>query len=686
MADTISFTCPECAKAYKVAAEYAGRSFNCKQCGYALTVPAVIEPQVEMGSGTAVMRKTDSGRVVPVKPSNNPTQVFVKQRESEVVAPPAPKSKAPLLAGVGVLVLVVAGVGIAAALGVFKAKEPVAAGNAPQTAANKPDEPEKPKITRREDILNRLVAPGQRLPDFIALYRQGLEAKLEAGDIAELAEAVSRAAWDEKGGEMGDDELLALADELKGVRNDVPTDTLRRVVVERHLGKREKPAAWEEAQRLLGREPYDFGKQVERATMLHDSGVLEGADGLREDLLKLEARSIEGWVLKEERTRLREIEGSLDALAAELERIRREDPFRLVAYRVKSEVSKELFYPRGKWQVVATAPVVAFIEVRRSDTEAGARREAERAVKLVKAMLEWYTANIATDFKRTVPTGIEDQAQRDSEPWVLLLFGSMDSWRGYLSENRSLIDTSAVGHFLDHPRGRLSCVFTGNERDMNELQLGAARLAIDSYHPDAPKELDERGAFQRTSSFLLSRYLAECISNVDDADEPKQFMSLMEGQNRAPRMYRSLLKRWRQPFNRDQRGINSFGGPALTAKDVLSLQSLAEVADAFDRNCKRYADWPEEMLSGVVENIRTRANQQVEVARPYCMGLMLFLYNYEVGGKPVYRDRLLKFIRAYVGGSEPEGSQLEVFNRTFGLDDAGWAKLEQQFNEFQEAG
>ncbi|MBK8208302.1 MAG: hypothetical protein IPK87_16115 [Planctomycetes bacterium] len=682
MADAISFTCPDCSKAYKVAGEYAGRQFACKQCGNQLTVPAIFaEPQVEMGSGTAVMRKTDSGRVVQVVA---PTQAFSQQRETTITAAQQARKKSPLpvLVGVGAVVLVAVVLVTALALGAFSSSvgdgqdHPAGPIGANQSA----QDPDVPKVSRRDDIMNRLNTPGLALRDFLSLFRQAQEAKLDSADLSLLAEAVVKAAWDEQGGELSDADLMALALELKGMRNDVPTDTLRRTVVERYRGKKDKPEVWAQAQGLLGRQFYDFGPQVTRATGLHDSGVLTGADVLANELRDIESKSDEGWVLKPQLERLQQIATSLDELAAELARIARDEPFRLVAAQVQREVSAERFHARGKWLMDVAEPLIVFAEVGRRSSESETRPEAERARQSAAALLEWYRANVATplELTRSLPAGIESQSERDKAPIVLVLFATQDSWRAYLSDLRATIDTARNKTFIDHTRGRLSGVIPADQSDTNDLLHGLARLAVDLWHPKAPRELDEKAEFRRATTYFLSRYFAACISKADDSFAPRDFM-----QDTGD--HRRFLARWIKPFEQDavNRGVNSFGGPAATVKDLVGMKDSADFPDIFEKHIAGYS-WPEEVAKSTVNSLRTDSRTLALVMQQYCIGLIMFLYHHEAGGKPVYREKLLKYFKADIDGTVTKDNQLEIFTKTFALDEAGWTELEAQYRKYQE--
>ena len=682
MADAISFTCPDCSKAYKVAGEYAGRQFACKQCGNQITVPAVFaEPQVEMGSGTAVMRKTDSGRVVQVVA---PTQAFSRQRETTIIAAQqAPKkSPLPILVGVGAVILIVAVLGIAAAFGAFSSStgdgQDHAAG--PIGANQGAKDPDAPKVSRREEIMNRLNTPGLVLRDFLSLYRQAQEAKLASADLSLLAESVVKAAWEEQGGELSDADLMALALELKGMRNDVPTDTLRRTVVERYRGKKDKPEVWAQAQGLLGRQFYDFGPQVTRATELHDSGVLTGADLLANELREIEKKSDEGWVLKPQFERLQAIATLLDELAIELGRIARNEPFRLVTAQVRREVSAERFHGRGKWLVDAGEPLIVFAEIGRRSSESETRPEAERARKSAAAILDWYRANVATPLAltRSVPAGIEAQAERDKAPIVLVLFATQDSWRAYLSDLRAGIDTARNKTFIEHTRARLSGVLPADQSETNDLLYGLACMAVDLWHPKAPRELDDKAEFRRATTYFLSRYFAACISKADDSYAPRDFLQ-------DSGAHRRFLARWLKPFEQDavNGGVNSFGGPVARVKDLVAMKDAVDFPDIFEKHISGYG-WPEDVARGTVASMRTDSRTLALVMQQYCIGLIMFLYHHEDGGKPVYREKLLKYFKLDLDGTVTKDNQLEVFTKTFALDEGGWTALEAQFRKYQE--
>jgi hypothetical protein len=138
-----------------------------------------------------------------------------------------------------------------------------------------------------------------------------------------------------------------------------------------------------------------------------------------------------------------------------------------------------------------------------------------------------------------------------------------------------------------------------------------------------------------------------------------------------------------RPFARRERNIDSFGGPALTAREIINGSSLSDYAESFIAKFERL-EWPEDVAVNLGQGLRTSEEQRNAVFGPYVDGFMQFLWNWDRGtGRPVYREGLRAFIGAELRGEVTEQNAAEKFGQVLKLDARGWAQLDNDFEIYQ---
>ena len=133
-------------------------------------------------------------------------------------------------------------------------------------------------------------------------------------------------------------------------------------------------------------------------------------------------------------------------------------------------------------------------------------------------------------------------------------------------------------------------------------------------------------------------------------------------------------------------GIDSFGGPAVTLRDIVGMTGGDDFIAAFEKNIRTYKGWEADRIKGVTDSMRTPNSQTLTlVLSAYFRGFAMFLWHFEKGGKPKYREKFLKFLVADLKGEVKPENQVEEFAKAFGLDEKGWKEIEADFLAYQTA-
>ncbi|MCA8912940.1 MAG: hypothetical protein KDB82_14670 [Planctomycetes bacterium] len=685
MSDAITFDCTGCGMPYKVAASYAGREFNCKKCGTRLCVPQpgqqvgeyIDASEVELDSGSEVMRKTDSGRQVKV----DPTRVFKRQRETSArMAAVGPQEgqkksgKGVLIAVVAVLVLAGAGVGAAFALGAFSgnsgsANQGVAAGNTAQA-------PKEEEESARDKILKQVDVSGQSAAEFMDLFKQAEAAKLDDVDLAMVGKRVVQTMIEGQGAGFSDADLMAFAERMKALHVPGDADGLYRLVVSRNRGKSQKSEQYAQAHKQLGDTLLDFDKQVTRATELKDSGVIEGADKLYDELLEMESRADEGWAVLADKNRFEELTKELDAGEIELERIKKEDPFRITVAEADARFRLEKVSTQGEWHTVVQQPYIFFVQEQGTETEAEIRTRMESALLAASQFPTFFQDTLVKPLKlnRALPAELSQQ-ERDAAPFEVLVFRSKSYWSAYLRSHTDDPNTVSEGtDFIEPGTGRTSIVYEEEKDSLGKFLTMLVDSGLYNFHPDAPKTPEEAKTFVPLHSYVLGECLIKALwasSRSRTTGEYKFFF--------VPDSIQTLLQRLQLPYEVASNGkINSFGGPAFTARQIVSFTKWEDAKPVLRANLESYEGWDETYLAIITNDSNTRSLMQ-----NYMHALIVFAYYYESNGSALYRDKLMKFIRMDLDGEATGDKQLPAFEKAFELDEAGWKTFEADFVKWQ---
>ncbi|MCL4731811.1 MAG: hypothetical protein KJ044_15435, partial [Planctomycetes bacterium] len=376
MADVITFSCNQCHTPYRVAAANAGRAFACKSCGTQLVVPQAStppapivvpqDPEVQLGAGEQVIRKTDSARRASVDPTrmitrNSGAHLAVRHAPTAVAAPAAKSGRGLLIGAIAGGVVVVALVAGLWAAGVFSGKPAAGPGtNTPNIAANAPAANTPKERSEREQIMLELGAPGRTPASMIALYKRAVAARLDKADLSVVARAAVDQVANENMSGLTEDEVLDFGQQLERDGYVTEPGRLYLLVSRRWLGKADPPPAFERAQKLRKLEKLDFTPLLSRADEILQSGVLDSAKPLRDELVKMSEESESGWVSAETAARFAEIDRTLGDQQAEVERLKRENPFLFVAARARHHFNSQRVASRSAWGVHVSEPLVIY--------------------------------------------------------------------------------------------------------------------------------------------------------------------------------------------------------------------------------------------------------------------------------------------------------------------------------------
>jgi hypothetical protein len=682
MAEVITFNCSGCSKPYRVAISYAGRDFACKTCGARLSVPQADEladTKVELGSGGQVMRgTTTSGRQVAA----DPTRVFTRQRETSArMAAVAPhdesrqSGKGPLIAVIAVVVvLAVGGVGVAAALGVFAGND-TAAGQVTQTNSSNSQPKEE---SERSHIFKQLDVPGQSAADFVKLLKRAEDAELEAADITTISRATVSAMLAESGAGFSDAELMSFASRMHGLNVPVDAESLYALIVERGRASSSKSAEYKQAHEKLGHSWVDIGPQIEGAAQLRDSGVVEGMDKLRTELLEMEKRADQGWLIAADKQRFDEVVKLLEAGRAEYDKIARLEPFRIKAADAQRRFKLEKASGLGHWVMLTREPFVFFVQLQGGEDLAGAEKRLESALAAAEQFPAFYRDQLvaALELKRMLPNGLSE-AERAEAPFVIKLFRDPSYLKPHLTELGVKMDVTLTTAFTEPGTGHLSMSYKDHDDSIGTFARALINLVMYNYHPHAPTTRAEDDKFQAYSCSILNDYFHSAITAYTGLDQSggEFTYDFFRSDGRPAR----TLKRWAEPFEKEANGsFVALGGQVLGVKDMVGAPDRDALLATTKTNLTELPGWTEgDLLAATTHAVLGRISGQ------YVGGLYQFLYHWAPDGTPKYRDRFVKFVRMDLAGEVDKDDPLPAFNKAFGLDEAGWKQIEADYTAYQ---
>ncbi|MCB9895449.1 MAG: hypothetical protein H6839_13455 [Planctomycetes bacterium] len=686
MSDAITFSCAGCGKSYRVAANYAGREFACKDCGTRLSVPTSSQNEpgpndsrVELGSGGEVMRRTTSGRQVAA----NPTKVFVKQRETSArmvavgAAEPVEKKsgKGALIGVVALLVLVGGGLAAAFVMGAFNGGANTGPQAAQDNGAKTGPQPQPEDV--RDKILKQVDVPGQTAADFVQLLKQADEAKLDDIDVVMVAKKLVGAISSETGAGFSDNDLLLLAARMEKLNARADADTLYMVIVARNRAKPEKPPEFKQAHARLGHVWIDLEAPIMHAAELRDTGVVDGVDKLHDELLEIEERADEGWVAPIDKTHYDEIGAKLADAQNEYDRIAREDPFQLEVARAKNRFKLEKISKIGTWSVFSRKPYVIFCQMQGDETtDEQVEARINSALTAATQFPDFFKETVADPLKlkRMLPSALEGEA-REAAPFEILLFRDASYMNAYLREKDiKHIDASKISSLTEPATGRISMVYEDELTSLGKFLRVLVDCALYNYSPHAPTTQAEDDAYKGFSSYWLNSYFAAALSFVKASPSRDQFTYFINDARVS-----ALTARLLNPHKVAENGkIDSFGGPAFTARQIIGLTNLDDAKPILRANLEGYGGWEKNNLDIVSNDSNTRS-----LLSSYMHALLLFTYYGKTGEEPRYRDELLKFIRMDLDGEVDAENPLPAFEKAFGLDEAGWKTFEAEFITWQ---
>lgn len=699
MADVITFSCPQCDMPYRVAVANAGRNFVCKNCNTNVRVPAqstpsapVIMPapetEVLMDQGAQVIRKTDSARRATVDPTRMITRNSGRLLgASGAPAGPAPatpaaasKSKTPLIVAAVLLVVLLGGVGLAAAMGAFSshnAPGPVAGGN---ENGNSPSGQPKAETGEREKILAEAAAPSRTGPGMIKLYTRAINAKLSVLDLAAIAtDAVDRI-HNENGQDLDDNAILDFGELLQAHEMGGEAQRLYLLVARRHKDKTDAPPSLLRAQKLRKLEKVDFAAALALADDVVLSGLVDGTEPLRAELAKLQQESDNGWATGVAAARVAEIEAELKKHKAEIERIGRDQPFRVVAATAIRQFKTQKAATRGSWGIEVHQPLIIYYERGKNETDSTALNRCLPAIQGLSQFIEFFQREWIEPMglKRSLPTDLAE-TERQSAPVEILLFEERQNWRAYLSDNRITgVDTTRESMHIDQGRGRLTLLLAEGDTGVVQAMTQMTAFCIEAWHPRA-RETRNLPSFKTYAiEVILAAAISLCRRTPDGSDTTFEFFY-------PDRRWVRVLHKWRQPFAVDAQGsIDSFGGPGMRLKDLVSMKGPRDFTDRFMANIGKYTGWTKEQSDRVEQGLRDPGGRLLgTILEPYLRAFAMFLWHYEKDGKPRYRDAFRRYLVMDLEGKVTADNQLEKFTEAFGLDEAGWKTIEREFEEYQ---
>lgn len=692
MSDTIAFACDGCGMRYSVQASYAGRQFACKKCGANVSVPhttnissrsAAAAPKVELDSGEAVMRKSDSGRTSARRPLADPTRVFTRQAAEAPPPPPRAKSKAPLIAVIVAVVVIGGGLTAGYFLGVFGGN--VADGSAKAAvdtnqsdAAAKVDTPR--ELTPREKLLVELKDTNLDARSLLEMWDRALEAKLEPAELKELSARIASQILTERGAGKTPTELVALGDKFREGGYEPAAVGLFTYVVDAGGKMRPRPDAYATAHSRLGRQYVEFEPTLKRVQELERLEILPEAVTLRKDIEALRDGGHDGWVTAPVEGEFRNLATKVEALEGELERIRRQDPYRLYVAEERRRIREFEVWKLSHFLVIEEKPYLLFIERRASEDDAAVRERVVHALAAIYDFTDWYRTNFADPAKLgpSYPTSTTDAEARSSYPHTYVFLRETSRWTSYLRDSGyGRPDFDGQKWFIEPETGRLSMVYVDEPTHLSELIDAVADVTVRRYHPRTPATVPDGKAFRPYGGYFASNWVIRAMKLTQLSINRATGKVSCTFFRKSGRIL-ATLKRWGDAYEKGLGMPEAFGGQALTIRQMVASQSDEALAAAMAKNFKAYGGWTDDQIELATTGANFRA-----LTENYGYGMYQFLWHYEEAGKPKYRQSLVTLLHAELQATDREESEAR-FATAFRLrNDADWKRLQDDFVRFQ---
>ncbi len=694
MSDAIAFACDSCGMRYSVAPHYAGRQFACKKCATPISVPtittisarsAAAAPKVELDSGEAVMRKSDSGRTSARKPLADPTRVFTRQpaEAAPPPPPPPPKSKTALIAVIVAVVIIGGGVAAGFAMGMFGGK---AADNAPMTAtgnapANAPGVQAPKEFTPREKLLAELKDPNLDAMSLIAIWDRAGDAGLSAAEVKELMSRIGAQVLSERGAGKTPDELIALGDRFREAGHDGAAVGIWNFVVESGGKMRPRPEAYAVAHARLGRQHVDFEPALQRATVLEQLEILPAATTLRQDLETLRASGVDGWVTGPVEGEFRNLVGKVEALEREVERLRTDDPYRLHVAEERRRLRGFELWKLTHFLVIEEKPYLLFVERKTNETDEEAYQRVIHARAVIYQFTEWYRAEFADPVGLTpaYPSTEPDAKAREGFPHTYVMLRDTSRWNSYLRDaGYTRQDHEGAKWFVEPGTGRLSTVYVDQPNHLDELINAVADTVVRRFHPRAPSNMEEAKVFRPYGGHFVANWIVRAMKQTNLNINRSNNVITCTFFNKTPSFFDNL-KRWAGRYEKGVGMPNAFGGHALTIRQMIASQTDEGLAETMAKNFKGFGSWTD----NEIEIATTGTNFRLVLIN-HGYGLFLFLWHCQESGKFKYRNQLVKLLHAEMQTLDRESAEAR-FAEAFRLkNDADWKRLQDEFAKFQQ--
>ncbi len=693
---------------------------QCKQCKMNISIPTYsqaalsnpLETSVDMNAGDVVMRKETSARRAPTTGTSSRTARAPSGRTISVhgappvaalpvVVAPQKRSATPIIITVVVVVVLAGLVGL---IIIFGTKDPqsqsrtATANNAPEKIKSEPV-----ALTETDKIRRELEDPALTSERALDLYRRAQAAKFARSELSDLARRVLNKFYDDNGGKFTGSQLLALIDEFAGYDLLAEAQRLVRLLVAREAetSPEGKPnEVFLRMQKMLGREKFDFEALVRRSAALVEAEH-RGAEELHKKLGEFAKASAAGWVEAVEAPKVREAASQLEKMEKALKDLERDNPT-LVADRAAFKKFKaERAAKSSQWTYIAVASFMIYVQLNedeKDDVKEGEAMARDRvaAVRAAAVRLgetfqnDWVKA---LELKRSLPVK-EKPEEREKKRFEIVVCRdnrALASYASYIGESLEPGNAVVCFYTVKAQRVCVSAEQLGSGDQLNtelNFALNLFQMLFNHYSQDPllrDEDQRERGIFH---SMLLDASLMRCILTPVRANSRIYMVSSASSQQRSLdectffdeiRGLNELLAKWRKPFARgpDGKGIESFGGAALTVRNMLEMTSDEQGQQLVLQNFSKMEGVGEELARNM-----SGGNNYRLIRLAYGDALLLFLYHFERNGRPLYREGLMKFIARDLGGMK-RADTLKGFEESMGLNEAKWKQLEEDFASVQ---
>ncbi|MCC6572707.1 MAG: hypothetical protein IT462_02850 [Planctomycetes bacterium] len=637
----------------------------------------------------------------PHAPAGGPPSAVMPAPEA---APPRKSNKGIIIA-VGVVVLLAVIVGVAAASGVFGGAKGPATNTNQNTGLHantgkdgKSNQPSKVEKTDREKILEEF-SPNMSGEALYNLFERAQVAKLSNEDLLRIGRPAARKlALDAK--DISNQQLFDFAQVIEKLGALEESKDLYKYILEwepevNPVTKKANELHLK-VRKVLGFVKYDFFTLYEKIKKYMDA-VVEGPIFTKLEALYKEAQAKDdqtGWVTADVVPLMGRIAADADKLWAEYDKFLKDNPFIGHCQAAFKRFSNDPAARRGRWFWIDVAPYVLFVELGRTpDGKAETREQAmERLMPLRNALQKcgerfeelWRKP---LELKRTWPAD-KTQEERDSMPIEHLVFAEARTLNLWSTAVKATNWGNIVGIEMEQLRLGYTAPYdfydkVNGRNFMNEVMFQTYSYTFARYQ--APVPADEtsdknipwcRSAFLRYSLLWLMTPAIK-ISNIDPhTAEPMGFNN---------GFLRSMFFGHSNPWTVDASGtITGVGKQLLTIRQVMGCKNDVDALRTVQGEIAKMADDGSTARNPMNED-RARVlalRNYGSIYTYYSTGIMTFLhyYNESEGQEPfIYREGLRKYIGMHMRGELEGVDHAAAFAKCLGLDEAGWAKLEERF-------